>query len=60
MRRRSPVRRREPLAGAAQDLRALRPARVRGCRTLQRVREPAHRRGAARRHARLLLRPPGR
>ena len=57
VRRRRPVRLREPLAGAAQGLRDLRPDRLRGGRSLQRVREPADRRRAAGRHARLRLRP---
>ena len=60
VRRRHPVRRREPLAGAAQGQRDLRPDRVRRGRPLQRVREPPDRRRPARRHARLLLRPPRR
>ena len=47
----------EPLAGAAQGQRDLRPDRVRRRRSLQRVREPPHCRGAAGRHARLRLRP---
>ena len=57
VRRRRAVRLREPLGRAAQDQRDLRPDRVRGRRSLQRVREPPDRRGPARRHARLLLRP---
>ena len=40
--------------------RDLRPDRVRRGRSLQRVREPAHRRRPPRRHARLRLRPPRR
>ena len=60
VRRRRAVRRREPLAGAAQGQRDLRPDRVRRRRQVQRVREPAHRRRPARRPARLLLRPPRR
>ena len=58
VRRRHPARLRERLAGAAQDLRDLRPDRLRRGRPLQRVREPPHRRGPPRRHARLRLRPP--
>ena len=46
-----------PLAGAAQGQRDLRPDRVRGGRSLQRVREPPDRGRTARRHARLRLRP---
>ncbi len=46
-----------PSPRAAQGLRDLRPDRVRRGRQVQRVREPAGRRGPARRHARLLLRP---
>jgi proteasome alpha subunit len=57
VRRRRPVRLGEPLAGAAQGQRDLRPDRLRGRRSLQRVREPPDRRGAPRRHARLRLRP---
>ena len=57
VRRRHPVRLREPLPGAAQGPRDLRPDRLRRGRPLQRVREPADRRRPARRHARLLLRP---
>ena len=57
LRRRRAVRLREPLRGAAQDQRDLRPDRLRRGRSLQRVREPPDRRRAPRRHARLLLRP---
>ncbi|CAA9369152.1 MAG: Proteasome subunit alpha, bacterial, partial [uncultured Nocardioidaceae bacterium] len=57
VRRRDPLRLGEPVRGAAQDQRDLRPHRVRRGRPLQRVREPADRRRPARRHARLLLRP---
>ncbi len=60
VRRRHRLRRREPLAGAAQGQRDLRPHRVRRGRQLQRVREPPDRRRPAGRHARLLLRPPRR
>ena len=60
LRRRHPLRRREPLPGTAQDLRDLRPHRVRRGRQVQRVREPPDGRRPLRRPARLLLRPPGR
>ncbi len=57
VRRRHRLRRREPVPRPAQDQRALRPHRLRRRRQVQRVREPAGRRRAPRRHARVLLRP---
>ena len=60
LRRRHRVRHGEPVPGAAQDQRDLRPDRLRRGRQVQRVREPARRRGALRRPAWLRLRPRGR
>ena len=57
--RRHPVRRAQPVPGAAQVQRAVRPDRVRRGRPVQRVREPARRR-SVRRHDRVPVRPPGR
>ena len=57
VRRRHRVRRREPVPRAAQVQRDLRPDRLRGRRQVQRVREPADRRCALRRSARIHLRP---
>ena len=57
---RHPAGRREPVDAAPQDLGDLRPDRVRGGRQVQRVREPADRRGSARRPQGLLLLPGGR
>ncbi|BDZ43516.1 hypothetical protein GCM10025865_28150 [Paraoerskovia sediminicola] len=60
VRRRDRVRDAEPVPGPAQDLGDLRPHRVRRGGQVQRVREPAGRRGPVRGPARVLLRPLGR
>ena len=57
LRRRCAVRRGEPVQGAAQGQRDLRPDRLRRRRSVQRVREPAGGRRADGRPARLLVRP---
>ena len=58
--RRDPVHRREPVGDAAQDLRDLRPHRVRRGRQVQRVRAAAHRRHPLGRRQGLLVLPRGR
>ena len=54
------LRGREPVVGAAQDQRDLRPDRLRGSRQVQRVRKPAGGGRPTRRHARLLYDRQGR